>query len=937
MSVNGISKLIKTGLFLFLFVVLLISSSEAVKGDKRITKTFSLKNGLDVLLVSDPDVHRSAAALSVGTGYLYDPKDKAGLAHYLEHMLFLGTKKYPTVGSYKKFLDSHSGGSNAYTSGNITNYFFQVSHDGFNEALDRFSDFFKAPLFDKTYAEREVKAVNNEHEKNKLSDGWRGNYISGLMSEPNHPLANFGTGNMSTLSGDNQPALLKFYERYYAASNMKLALISSMPMEVLSGVADKYFSDIPDRQVNVPRLSSEFRKPLKDKYRLLKIKTIKDVRSLEIDFPTIRLKNHQSSKPASIVGSVLGYEGKGSLLSKLKEEGLVLSLSAGGGSSHPDINSFGINISLTEKGLKEYEQILELVFSYIRMIREHGFEEHTFKETQAMAQINFDWKNPDEGMGFVSSKASLMQDYQLKDVETLPFLFKKYDPSAYKAVLDTLIPENAMVVLSHNLAETDSKAPYYDAEYSLKKIGGKSFVKLSNPEKVSGIFYPEKNKFIPYNLNLVEEYPHLVQDDDRGKVWFKYDHRFKQPKIALTFRIETPKVYGSPKNLELAKLYEAMMQEGLNELVYPIQLAGLSYALSIEKKGVILSLGGYSERIGDLIKLVTKNLKQVKVDEQKFANIKEAMVRGLKNKKLGQAYSRGGYYNYLMLLQDQYSEEEKLSALNAITLSDVKAFAQTLYDRVYITGMIHGNWSDDEARKSVDILLSALGSKSLPENDRFEQVVEVMPSGEKFQFSREVEDNNNSLAYAIQVGDKDFSILAQSSIIASIVESDFYTQMRTNQQLGYIVWSFNQRIEESIFFRLVIQSSTHGPFEMSKRVASWLASTEKLFSDLTDEEFSRHQESLIVGLEKEGDSIGAVAGDLYTLATDEKGDFHFKKKLIKAIRNLKKVEVAETADRIFRDPTTPRLEVLMRAKGSQENIPEGVIADVSQFKNRLKR
>ena len=128
----------------------------------------------------------------------------------------------------------------------------------------------------------------------------------------------------------------------------------------------------------------------------------------------------------------------------------------------------------------------------------------------------------------------------------------------------------------------------------------------------------------------------------------------------LTFRIETAKVYRSPKNLELAKLYEAMMQEGLNELVYPIQMAGLSYGLSIQKKGVLLSLGGYSERIGDLIKLVTKNLKEVKVDEQKFANIKEAMIRGLKNRKLGQAYSRGGYYNWLMLLQDQYTDEEKL-------------------------------------------------------------------------------------------------------------------------------------------------------------------------------------------------------------------------------------------------------------------------------------
>jgi len=336
-----------------------------------------------------------------------------------------------------------------------------------------------------------------------------------------------------------------------------------------------------------------------------------------------------------------------------------------------------------------------------------------------------------------------------------------------------------------------------------------------------------------------------------------------------------------------------------------------------------------------LIKLVTRNLKEVKVDEQKFANIKEAMIRGLKNSKLGQAYSRGGYYNWLMLLKDQYTEEEKLAALTAITLDDVKAYAKTLYEKVYITGMIHGNWSDKEAMQSVDSLLSALGSKPLPENERFEQVVEVMPQGERFRFSREVADNNNSLAYAIQVGEKDFSLLAKASMIASVVESDFYTQMRTNQQLGYIVWSFNQRIEDRIFFRLVIQSSTHGPFELSKRVNAWMASTEKLFSKLTDQEFERHQQSLIVALEKKGDSIGAIAGDLYALAADEKGDFRFKKKLIQAVKDLKKEGVAKTAGKIFRDDSTPRLEVLMRAKGSKEKVPEGVITETKKFKNQL--
>ena len=925
----------KVGLVLIFSLILLASAAEAVKGDKRVIKTLTLDNGLDVLLISDPDVHRSAAALAVGVGHLHDPKEKQGLAHYLEHMLFLGTKKYPEVGSYKKYLDEHSGGSNAYTSGNITNYFFQVSHEGFDESLDRFSDFFKAPLFDKTYAKREVKAVNNEHEKNKLNDGWRGNFVANLISEPGHPLRQFGMGDKNTLAGDNRPDLLDFYAKYYAANNMKLALISNASQETLAAKAKKYFSNIENRPVKVPEIPGEFRKPLKNEYRLLKIKTIKDVRSLEIDFPTIRLLDHKGSKPASVVGSVLGYEGEGSLLSKLKEEGLVLGLSAGGGNSHPNINSFGISISLTKKGLAEYERILEMVFSYIDMVKKHGIKKYTFDQAQAMAQINFDWKNPNEGMGFIASKVALMHDYSLSEIEELPFLLKDYEPEAYKAVLKTLVPENAMVVLSHNAAEFDKKAPYYDAEYSLRKIKGKAFEKLAKPEKLVGISYPAKNDFIPYNLKLIDEDPHLVRDDSLAKVWFKYDHRFKQPKVYLTYQIETPHTYRSPKNLELAKLYEAAVREGLNELVYPIQMAGLSYSLSIGKKGVALTIGGYSERISDLLKLVTRNLMEIKIDSQKFNNIKEAMVRGLKNQKLGQAYSRGGYYNWLMLLDEQYTEEQKLEALMPLSLDDVKSYAKKLYEKVYITGMIHGNYSDEKAIESTKILLDSLQSKPLPKEERFEQIVETIPDGKRFRFSREVEDNNNSLAYAIQVGDKDPALQAQVSLIASVIESDFYTQMRTNQQLGYIVWSFQQRTEDRIFFRLVIQSSTHGPFEMSKRVNAWLISTEKLFAKLTDQEFERHRQALIVGLEKKGDSIAAILGDLYGLAVDEDGDFDFKKKLIQAVKDVKKQDVISRARKVFLDSKTPRLEVLMRAKGSKEEVPPGVINEVSQFKNSL--
>ncbi len=193
---------------LIILIFCLLTSAEAAK---RESKTLVLDNGLAALLIHDPDVHRSAASLSVGTGQLYDPKEKMGLAHYLEHMLFLGTKKYPDVEDFKKYLNENSGGSNAYTAKAITNYFFEVSHEAFDGALDRFSQFFKAPLFDKKYSKREVNAVSSEHDKNMRSDGWRSNYVQDLTAEEGHPIRNFGTGNKETLAGDNRSALLDFY------------------------------------------------------------------------------------------------------------------------------------------------------------------------------------------------------------------------------------------------------------------------------------------------------------------------------------------------------------------------------------------------------------------------------------------------------------------------------------------------------------------------------------------------------------------------------------------------------------------------------------------------------------------------------------------------------------------------------------------------------
>lgn len=235
--------------------------------------------------------------------------------------------------------------------------------------------------------------------------------------------------------------------------------------------------------------------------------------------------------------------------------------------------------------------------------------------------------------------------------------------------------------------------------------------------------------------------------------------------------------------------------------------------------------------------------------------------------------------------------------------------------------------------QKLDIVLEELKSQPLPEGERYQEVVEVLDPGKVIRFSRQIADNNNSIYYTLQMGERGFEEQARSSMVASIVESDFYTQMRTNQQLGYIVWSFQNQIEERLFFKMIIQSAGYGPFELQKRIEAWMKKSGKLFTDLSDEEFEKHRKSIIVSLEKKGDSIAEMAGDLYYFAVDEKGDFDFKKKLVKAVKNLTKEEVVKEGLKVMQDPKVARSIVLMRSRNNKDKVPEGVVSEARHVKN----
>lgn len=177
------------------------STIEVIKSpsDKREYRHLELDNKMQVMLVSDAEADKSAASLDVRVGCSLDPKPLYGTAHFLEHMLFMGTEKYPSENEYTEFIKNNGGGDNAYTSLTDTNYYFDISNEAFAEALDRFSQFFKKPLLGESSTEREMKAVDSEYNQSLQSDAWRFFSLMQDNANPDSLLHRFNCGNLESL------------------------------------------------------------------------------------------------------------------------------------------------------------------------------------------------------------------------------------------------------------------------------------------------------------------------------------------------------------------------------------------------------------------------------------------------------------------------------------------------------------------------------------------------------------------------------------------------------------------------------------------------------------------------------------------------------------------------------------------------------------------
>ena len=282
-----------------------------------------------------------------------------------------------------------------------------------------------------------------------------------------------------------------------------------------AGLGVGRFNRVENQNLKAIKLPEKFLSQ-KDQFRLMRIKTVKDSRSLTLIFPLPATQKYYRSRPLNMLGFLVGHEGKGSLLSLLKEEGLASGLSAGGGDSTSSYTSFNINIQLTPKGLKRYTKVIERTFQY---------SDCFVKKSSTICLRGGPQDGRDRlsvcrktgGTRLVNMFSLLMQIYPLRSVESTPFLISEYRPRLFDSMLFRLIPENMLALLAAKDLETDQTEKYYGTEYAYlenradlikkwKKV--KSHPKLSMPE--ANPFLPESLEVLPFSGTLSLSYQSLA-------------------------------------------------------------------------------------------------------------------------------------------------------------------------------------------------------------------------------------------------------------------------------------------------------------------------------------------------------------------------------------------------------------------------------------------
>ena len=761
-----------------------------------------LKNGVKYVLINDETLEKSFVSVSVNVGSFSNPKDFNGLAHFLEHMLFMGSEKYPNENYYFEKLNELGGSSNAYTDKTETVYFFNVLDSGLQEIINIFSRFFIDPIFDSNSINREINAVDSEHHKNINNDMWKQFQLSLDLANDDSQINTFMTGSLNTLNKPNiRDKVIEFYNKYYTSNNISICIASSKSHKELFEIIDKTFGKIKEAPVNkliipyylVMQSMTVIQKPFysKNKGKTIHMKTFTNKYEISYYYEIPDQTDYLDSKDFRIFDLILTSKSEKSLYFHLKNLGYLISI-------FTELNHEGIfiiTLILTKEGYKNMQYCEQILFNSIKQIIHMDINKHA-KYWINILDINFDCLNKMDTEYLCNLISVNHFYYKTENVFDGRFRIRTIKQTKeYQKLFNKYINSNNLIkiIASQEYVNLINKYEYIKSrEYNTEYTFINSNFSDNNIFDVSyNIFDVElSNDYLDSKPKLISsldqyEIPRLIAE----KQWYGGCSKFGEPHVDIYIELNNCNYYNTPKNYVLTKLSCCIFNFLINIIMYkPFELC---YNITFDSSALLSNINININTLNDITKIkklliqfgyFLNNLDKyfLKIDEKYTNNL----ITTFKETQLNINYTNPSEYSaYLVnthVIQTNYNIDEILYALDNITYLDIKKYINEILVNTSLTTLVYGNIKSNNISglfKTFDKLF--LNNKyPLPLIKPIKNINIQHPN---------IKEKSHCITYFFKIGKfipKDYAMLL---LLNKILGQKFFDILRTTHQLGYLV------------------------------------------------------------------------------------------------------------------------------------------------------
>jgi len=930
------------------------------------------ENGLRVLAIEDPRAAKAGFAVAVEAGSFYDPVELPGLAHFCEHLLFLGTKKYPDEASFDTFMAQHDGSNNAYTEQEKTVFYNEIGNAGFDEGMDRFAQFFIAPLFKGDLVARELNAVNSEHEKNKPDAGRRMWEVLRGTASPDSVLSRFYTGTTESLHhGDNTTiaALRKYHDENYCAPRMSLVMVSNQTTSAQLEMARRHFSAVPRGTCGPRRDFGKERaavaKPVFGQGHIGQFVRMgtDSTPSLWMMFPLPPTLSFYKEAPLQYLEYALAYAGPQSLRSVLKNKGLVTGMGLQADETTAATLLF-VMFDLTPEGAKDegVQQITERTFAELRMLaaEQSGSDvPSVYESLKKMNQVNFDYlEAPDSVMDAVSGLAAGVSNYPIQDVLTASNgVIDKVDVNMVRGLLNAVAdPRNVTLALAapgFNASQANKFEQYYNIHFSQTPIPA-AWTEKWAAASADGLRTAPALRYVPSATAVrnASAGDHPKMSTHAGvELWWQGKGGFALPKVQLRLKLALPKK-AAPSFVSqeaateeaLRKLHAELTQQVLEEAAEDMRNCGMDFSVKAAASGYVIEASGYDEHISAMLSEALGGLLSPAFTADQFARSLRQVTDELSDTTRSAPYELAIEVISALTTDGVSSREDTLAALGRVDEKQLRDYlkrvqAGGLRAQLLVVGNVDEAGARDLADKVADGVKAApsqavgllqarrLAAPSMlaASEARHPRVLVVNRTVEVRMKNPVPDDANHAIVNSYQYGVTDVSERVRLMLLGKMIENPVYDELRTKKQLGYIVFGFITEQVSVLELRVLVQGNKEVPDAMDADIETVIKDFGAKLHNLSQPEFLKWKGAVRSALYHKDQNMGQEADRYWAQIANDGHCFNRKELALQYLDTLHSAaDVVKTFDTLLGERR--KVSVKLFGKGSSPELPKAAPA-----------